>query len=268
MLILDAIFRKSLSSVSLCVQRPKFLVALDFLLAIVEFFVPSARSLLSNDEDKDLLHMVSPVVFNNQLYYQEDSTFSLSPQKPLIVDNEKFDHFIYDGKGGKLYLRDREGKILSSPSAESFIHVLGGKRLQFRNVTIVVMLYAFNSSCFYFLLYNMFCLASQCNIFLQNGEYLDSCISLGSDCWYSASEDDHVYLVRENDGLPSTLNEEIAEDIVENASADRSTEFIMDLQVLLYMSSYSFFYGVCLAIVEIKLSWTLCCRLELDEFDS
>ncbi|XP_062205491.1 uncharacterized protein LOC133907454 isoform X2 [Phragmites australis] len=202
MLILDAIFRKSSSSVSLCVQRPKFLVALDFLLAIVEFFVPSARSLLSNDEDKDLLHMIFPVVLNDQIYYQEQSTFSLSPQKPLIVDNERFDHFIYDGKGGKLYLLDREGKILSSPSSESFIHVLGCKRLQFRNVSIV------------------------------NGEYLDSCISLGDDCLYSASEDDRVYLVRENDGPLSIPSEDTAEDTVKKASADISTEFIMELQAI------------------------------------
>lgn len=138
MLIFDAILRKSSSTVSVCVQRPKFLVALDFLLAIVEFFVPSARSLLPNDEDKDLLHMTSPLVFSDQVYYQERSTMSISPQKPLIVDNEKFDYYIYDGKGGKIYLRDREGKILSGPSAERFIHVLCGKGLQFRNVTIVV----------------------------------------------------------------------------------------------------------------------------------
>ncbi|KAL6906369.1 hypothetical protein ACP4OV_003970 [Aristida adscensionis] len=202
MLILDAVFRKSLSSVTLCVQRPKFLVALDFLLAVVEFFVPSARSLLSNNEDKDLLHMICPVILNDQIYYQEHPTFSLSPQKPLIVDNEKFDHFIYDGKGGKLYLLDREGKILSGPSSETFIHVVGCKRLQFRNVTIV------------------------------NGEYLDSCISLGDDCWYSASDDDHVYLVREDDGLLSTPSKEITKDTVKNASADTSTEFIMELQAI------------------------------------
>jgi vacuolar protein sorting-associated protein 13A/C len=79
---------------------------------------------------------------------QEQSIFSLSPQKPLIVDNERFDHFAYDGKGGKLYLLDRGGKILSSPSSKCFIHVLGRKRLQFRNVTIVVMLLAICGSCF------------------------------------------------------------------------------------------------------------------------
>uniref|UniRef100_A0A0E0BDW2 PH domain-containing protein n=1 Tax=Oryza glumipatula TaxID=40148 RepID=A0A0E0BDW2_9ORYZ len=202
MLIFDAILRKSSSTVSVCVQRPKFLVALDFLLAIVEFFVPSARSLLSNDEDKDLLHMTSPLVFSDQIYYQERSTMSISPQKPLIVDNEKFDYYIYDGKGGKIYLRDREGKILSGPSAERFIHVLCGKGLQFRNVTIV------------------------------NGEYLDSCISLGSDCWYSASENDRVYLVSENEGLLSTHSEEITEDVVKNISANRSTEFIIEIQAI------------------------------------
>uniref|UniRef100_A0A0E0R2L4 PH domain-containing protein n=1 Tax=Oryza rufipogon TaxID=4529 RepID=A0A0E0R2L4_ORYRU len=202
MLIFDAILRKSSSTVSVCVQRPKFLVALDFLLAIVEFFVPSARSLLSNDEDKDLLHMTSPLVFSDQVYYQERSTMSISPQKPLIVDNEKFDYYIYDGKGGKIYLRDREGKILSGPSAERFIHVLCGKGLQFRNVTIV------------------------------NGEYLDSCISLGSNCWYSASENDHVYLVSENEGLLSTHSEEITEDVVKNISANRSTEFIIEIQAI------------------------------------
>uniref|UniRef100_A0A0D9XMK5 PH domain-containing protein n=1 Tax=Leersia perrieri TaxID=77586 RepID=A0A0D9XMK5_9ORYZ len=202
MLIFDAIMRKSSTSVSVCVQRPKFLVALDFLLAIVEFFVPSARSLLSNDEDKDLLQMTSPLVFSDQVYYQECSAFSLSSQKPLIVDNEKFDHYIYDGKGGKLYLRDRDGKILSGPSAERFIHVLCGKGLQFRNVTIV------------------------------NGEYLDSCISLGSDCWYSASENDNVYLVRENEGLISTPSEESSEQVVKNTSANRSTEFIIEVQAI------------------------------------
>ena len=156
MLIFDAILRKSSSSVSICVQRPKFLVALDFLLAVVEFFVPSTRAMLSNDEDKDLLHLISPVVFTDKLYYQEHTTSSLSPQKPLIVDNENFNHFIYDGNGGKLYLRDRQGEILSSPSSESFIHVLGGKTLQFRNVKIVVMFYPCKSlffTTFHFAIY-------------------------------------------------------------------------------------------------------------------
>jgi vacuolar protein sorting-associated protein 13A/C len=67
----------------------------------------------------------------------------------------------------------------------------------------------------------------------QNGEYLDSCISLGDDSCYSASENDHVYLAREDDGPLSTPSKEIAGDTVKNGSADISTEFIMELQVLL-----------------------------------
>jgi hypothetical protein len=83
---------------------------------------------------------------------------------------------------------------------------------------------------------------------LQNGKYLDSCISLGNDCGYSASEDDCVYLVRENDALLPTPSEETAEYNVKSASADLSTEFIMELQVLLHTCSYSWdmvvLYGV------------------------
>lgn len=138
MLILDATFRKSSTNVSICFQRPRFLVALDFLLAIAEFFVPSVRSMLLSDDDKDTSHMVSAIVFDDQIYSPASSIFSISPQKPLIVDDERFDHFIYDGKGGKLYLEDRDGKILRRPTHETIIYVANGKRLQFKNVTIVV----------------------------------------------------------------------------------------------------------------------------------
>lgn len=73
----------------------------------------------------------------------------------------------------------------------------------------------------------------------QNGAYLDSCVSLGDDCCYSASENDSVYLIREDDGLLSSPSEEIAEDTVKNGSADITTEFIMELQVLLHTCSCS-----------------------------
>ena len=68
---------------------------------------------------------------------------------------------------------------------------------------------------------------------LQNGEYLDSCVSLGDDCCYSASEDDCVYLIREDDGLLPDPSKDISEDTVKNEIAGVSTEFIMELQVLL-----------------------------------
>ncbi|XP_073000916.1 uncharacterized protein [Typha latifolia] len=203
MLILDATFRKSSTNVSLCVQRPKFLVALDFLLVVVEFFVPSVRSMLSNEEEKESLLILSEVVFDDQIYTQTSSTAFLSPRKPLIVDDERFDQFIYDGEGGKLYLQDRNGKILSGPCPETFIYVGNGKQLQFRNVTIM------------------------------SGEYLDSCISLGTNSSYSASEDDHVYLERENKvALSNSSEEKVVGDVARKSDADESTEFVMELQAI------------------------------------
>ena len=62
---------------------------------------------------------------------------------------------------------------------------------------------------------------------------MDSCVSLGDDCCYSASEDDCVYLIREDDGLLPDPSKDISEDTVKNEIADVSTEFIMELQVLL-----------------------------------
>lgn len=138
MLILDAKFGQYSKFVSICVQRPQLLVALDFLLAVVEFFVPSVRSMLSNEDDDSSPHKLDAIILDQPTYSQPSAEFSLTPQKPLVVDDERFDHFIYDGSGGTLYLRDRQGVILSSPSSEAIIYVGNGKRLQFKNVVIKV----------------------------------------------------------------------------------------------------------------------------------
>lgn len=203
MLIFDATFRKSSTNISLCIQKPKLLVALDFLLAMVEFFVPSVQSLLSNDEDNDPLHVTDAIVLDHPMYTQPDSVFSLSPRKPLIVDDERFDHFIYDGKGGKLYLQDKEGKNISSPCSETIIFVGSGKSLQFRNVTIM------------------------------NGEYLDSCVFLGTDSSYSVSKDDYVFLERGNICSPLNSLEERSDGfVIAKAASDGSTEFVIELQAI------------------------------------
>lgn len=139
MLILDAKFSKLSTSVSLCVQRPQLLVALDFLLAIVEFFVPTVGGMLSNEEDDNSLLMVDAIILDQPIYNQPLAEMSLSPQRPFIVDNERFDHFIYDGKGGILHLQDRKGFNLSTPSTEPIIYVGNGKRLQFKNIVIKVL---------------------------------------------------------------------------------------------------------------------------------
>lgn len=68
---------------------------------------------------------------------------------------------------------------------------------------------------------------------LQNGEYLDSCISLGTDSSYSTSEDDNVYLARENNGVRSNSDEEKEMSNVAPKAGDHgSTEFMMELQVV------------------------------------
>jgi len=145
MLILDANFRNTLTSVSLCIQRPILLVALDFLLAIAEFFVPSVGNMLSSGEDNDPLLVGGAIILDRPVYSQPASIFSISSQKPLIVDDEKFDHFIYDGKGGQLYLQNTDGSSLSDSAPEPIIYVGNGKSLQFKNVTIMVQFSALKS---------------------------------------------------------------------------------------------------------------------------
>lgn len=142
MLILNAKFSQLSTFVSLCIQRPKLLVALDFLLAVAEFFVPTLGSALSNEEDTNTFKLMDAVVLDEATYKQPSREISLSPQKPLIVDNEKYDHFVYDGNGGILNLKDRQGMILTAPSNEAIIYVGNGKRLQFKNVIIKVLLHS------------------------------------------------------------------------------------------------------------------------------
>lgn len=79
------------------------------------------------------------IIIDQSVYKQPCAEFSLSPQKPLIVDDDSFDHFIYDGDGGILYLKDRQGFNLTAASSEAIIYIGNGKKLQFRNVVIKVI---------------------------------------------------------------------------------------------------------------------------------
>lgn len=203
MLILDVKFSHLLTFVSLGVQRPQLLVALDFLLAVVEFFVPSVGSMLSNEEDENSLHTVDAIILDQSTYSQPSSEVKLSPRRPLIADDERFNLFIYDGKGGTLYLQDRQGHNLSTPSTEAIIYVGSGKKLQFKNVVI------------------------------KNGQYLDSCIFLGTNSSYSVSEDDLVYLEGCDEGPPlNPSGETINGAPSQNVADDRSMEFIIELQAI------------------------------------
>ncbi|KAF7828516.1 Vacuolar protein sorting-associated protein 13C [Senna tora] len=202
MLIVDVKISQMSTFVTLCVQRPQLLVALDFLLAVVEFFVPTVSSMLSNEEDNSS-HIVDAIFLDQSIFRQPCAEFSLYPQKPLIIDDENFDHFIYDGGGGTLFLKDTRGFNLTAPSSKALIHVGNGKKLQFKNVVI------------------------------KSGHYLDSCVSLGASSSYSASKDDHVYLEGSNESpQPNSVKESVDEVPSQNTAVTNSTEFIIELQAV------------------------------------
>ncbi|XP_019086561.1 PREDICTED: uncharacterized protein LOC104718635 [Camelina sativa] len=202
MLTLDAQFGQLSTFVSVSIQRPQLLVALDFLLAVVEFFVPTIGSVLSSEEDKNL-NMVDAIIMDKSIYKQQTAEAFLSPLGPLIVEDEKFDNFVYDGNGGTLYLKDRNGGILSSPSTEPIIYVGSGKRLQFRNVVF------------------------------KNGQVLDSCISLGACSSYSVSREDGVEL--EVYHKAPQQDYERKEDMISQSpstSTERSMELVIEFQAI------------------------------------
>ncbi|XP_021892868.1 uncharacterized protein LOC110810874 isoform X2 [Carica papaya] len=201
MLNLDAKFGQCSTFVSICIQRPQLLVALDFLLAIIEFFVPTVGNMLSTEEDNKYLH-VDAILMDKSTYRQPAAEFSLSPCSPLIVEDERFDHFIYDGEGRILYLKDRHGFCLSSPSSEAMIYVGNGKSLQFKNVVI------------------------------KSGQYLDSCISLGTNSRYSASWDDGVYFEAGDGPHLDSVRESSNAFLSQTTAGGRYMEFILELQAI------------------------------------
>ncbi|XP_024994007.1 uncharacterized protein LOC112527539 isoform X2 [Cynara cardunculus var. scolymus] len=201
MLILDANFSQYSTSLSLCIQRPQLLVALDFLMAVAEFFVPTVRGMLSNDEDEKSSYVVDALVLDKPTFNQSNEVLILSPQKPLVVDDEAFDHYTYDGRGGTLLLQDREGQMIVSTSVETIIYIGSGKRLQFKNVTI------------------------------KNGQYLDLCVSLGSNSSYSILKDDQVFLEEES-ASPNTQDETTKISSFQSNSTSRPTETSIELQVI------------------------------------
>ncbi|CAN4127752.1 unnamed protein product [Withania somnifera] len=245
MVILDARFNENLTSFSLFIQRPQLLVALDFLLAVVEFFVPNVRSMLANDDDGSS-HTVDAIILNDSVYNQPSAELSLSPQRPLVADDERYDLFVYDGKGGILFLKDRKGQNLSSPSEEAVIYIGSGKKLQFKNVRI------------------------------NNGKYLDSCILLGSNSSYSASEDDEVFLDEASCVGPSEDDSGETVDAVPslNTNVSRSTELIFELKAIgpeltFYNTSRSVGESALLANKLLHTQLDAFCRIVLkgDTFD-
>ncbi|KAL8141812.1 hypothetical protein V2J09_014844 [Rumex salicifolius] len=203
MLIFDIKLSQESTSVSLCIQRPQLLVALDFLLAVVEFFVPSVHGLMSKEEDEASSYLMDAIILDRSTFVQPSPEFSLSPNCPLVLDDERYNHFIYDGNGGTLVLRDRRGTNLCTPSLEPIIYIGSGKSLQFKNVVI------------------------------KDGRFLDSCIILGTESSYSAAEDDKVLLEAVNPACSTNSSGENAETSQsQNVQADKSMEYVIELQAI------------------------------------
>jgi vacuolar protein sorting-associated protein 13A/C len=234
MLIVDMKFGPDSTFVSLCIQRPQLLVALDFLLAVVEFFVPTVSSMLSFEEHDS--SMLDAIIMDQSIYKQPYAEFSLSPQKPLIADDENFDHFIYDGDGGILYLKDAQGFNLTSASSEAIIYIGNGKKLQFRNVVIKVSVLNYIYLVFsYFVNLRFQCMLRKriaLVVFLQGGQHLDSCVYLGANSSYSALNDDNVYLEQSVESPKSTSPRGRVHEVpCQNNAVNSSTEVIFELQV-------------------------------------
>ncbi|KAG0557949.1 hypothetical protein KC19_11G167800 [Ceratodon purpureus] len=206
MLVVDAKLSPTQQQVSLRIQRPRLVVAFDFLLAVGEFFVPSMHAMLAEKGDENPLDMKNGMFLNDHVYKQTVKEIRISPTRPLVADYEGVEEFIFNGQGNTLRLLNRNDEDLSIFSPEALIFVGDGKRLIFRNVVI------------------------------QNGAYLDSSIYLGSNSSYSASRDDGVFMEGPPDesDTSSTVSSH-ADEKKENKKEETDkppVEFLFDLQAI------------------------------------
>ena len=138
MLVMDAKLSSTMQMVSLRVQQLKLLVAVDFLLAIAEFFVPSLLSKGSDlkETEEDPMNLQVGVYLDQPMFRQEDREMILSPRRPLIVECVSIDEYIYDGGGGSICLQNDDGTTLHEMPPGPCILIGSGKYLRFKNVTI------------------------------------------------------------------------------------------------------------------------------------
>jgi vacuolar protein sorting-associated protein 13A/C len=141
MLILDYRWRSSFQSFVIRIQQPRILVVLDFLLPVVEYFVPSLGTITGREESldpkNDPLMRSDDIILSEPFFLQRENTIQLSPGRQLIVDASEIDEFTYDGCGGTISLCeefDKNGQLYSG----TIIIVGRGKRLRFKNVKIEV----------------------------------------------------------------------------------------------------------------------------------
>lgn len=143
MVVIDIRWRSTSKSIVIRLQQPRVLVVLEFLLAVVEFFVPSLRAITGRDETSDRKN--DPIVRNDNIipvepiHMQRTDLVLLSPKRKLIIDVPGFDEVIYDGCGGTLRLTECETDNSSLSGLGPLLIIIGrGKSLRFRNVKIEV----------------------------------------------------------------------------------------------------------------------------------
>jgi vacuolar protein sorting-associated protein 13A/C len=163
MLVLDYKSTETNRNLVLRTQKPRLLVSLDFLLAVADFFIPSfhASGGTAQSAEYDPIGMQGNIRIGVAEYVQEVSDVWLSPEHQLEVDAAHVSEFVYDGKGGSLFLLMEEGgRVVAGLPPTPLILIGNGKRLRFKNVHI------------------------------KGGVHLDACIHLGADSSYTASPED------------------------------------------------------------------------------
>lgn len=144
--LLDYRWRKESQSLVLRVQQPRVLVVPDFLLAVVEFFVPALRTITGREETmdpkNDPISRNNSIVLSGPIYKQSEDVILLSPSRQLIADTSGVDDYTYDGCGNVIHLMEEtDGKGLHSGRCQPIIVIGRAKRLRFVNVKIEVLIH-------------------------------------------------------------------------------------------------------------------------------
>ncbi|XP_031738035.1 uncharacterized protein LOC101213129 isoform X1 [Cucumis sativus] len=170
MFVLDYRWRKESQSFVLRVQQPRVLVVPDFLLAVVEFFVPALRSITGREETmdpkNDPIGKNNSIVLSGSIHRQSEDVILLSPSRQLVADALGVDDYTYDGCGNTIRLvEETDGKGPHSGRSQPIIVIGRSKRLRFVNLKI------------------------------ENGSLLRKYTYLGNDSSYSVSKEDGVDII-------------------------------------------------------------------------
>lgn len=146
MFVLDNRWRKESQSFVLRVQQPRVLVVPDFLLAVVEFFVPALRAITGREESMDSKNdpicRSDSIVLTGSIHRQSEDVILLSPSRQLIADTLGVDDYTYDGCGNVIRLMEETDAIGPHSGRTQPIVVIGcAKRLRFINVKIEVLIH-------------------------------------------------------------------------------------------------------------------------------